>query len=68
MLQYEATHRGSPLTFLSTPQSPEDVAKAVVKAITTKKPEIVVPASPGFITRLIMVFPFYCCSHYEKHF
>ena len=57
MLQYEAAHGGSPLTFLSKPQRPEDVAKAVVKAIVTKKPEIVVPASQGFITRLIMVFP-----------
>ncbi|MCX8124463.1 MAG: SDR family oxidoreductase [Spirochaetes bacterium] len=57
MLQYEATHGGSPLTFLSKPQKPEDVAKAVVKALHTKKPEIVVPASQGFVTRFIMVFP-----------
>lgn len=58
MLQYEATHGGSPLTFLSTPQKPEDVAKAVVKALHTKRPEIVVPSSQGFITRFIMVFPY----------
>ncbi len=57
MLQYEATHGGSPLTFLSKPQKPEDVAKAVLKAIDTRKPEIVVPSSQGFITRFIMVFP-----------
>lgn len=57
MLQYEATHGGSPLTFLSKPQKPEDVAKAVVRAIESKKPEIVVPSSQGFITRFIMVFP-----------
>lgn len=57
MLQYEAMHGGSPLTFLSTPQKPEDVAKAVVKALHTKRPEIVVPSSQGFITRFIMVFP-----------
>ncbi|HXK66139.1 MAG TPA: hypothetical protein PK348_07715 [Spirochaetota bacterium] len=57
MLQYEATHGGSPLTFLSKPQKPEDVAKAVVRAIESKKPEIVMPSSQGFITRFIMVFP-----------
>lgn len=57
MLHYEATHGGSPLTFLSTPQKPEKVAKAVVKALHSKKPEIVVPSSQGFLTRFIMVFP-----------
>lgn len=57
MLHYEATHGGSPLTFLSKPQDPEKVAHAVVNAIKTKKPEIVVPASQGFITRVVMVFP-----------
>jgi short-subunit dehydrogenase len=57
MLHYEATHGGSPLTFLSKPQKPEDVAKAVVRGIETKRPEIVVPSSQGFITRFIMVFP-----------
>jgi len=57
MLQYEATHGGSPLTFLSKPQEPENVAKAVVKAIEKKKVEVVVPPSQGFITRFIMAFP-----------
>lgn len=57
MLRYEATHGGSPLTFLSNPQDPEHVAKAVVKAIEKRKVEVVVPASQGFVTRFIMVFP-----------
>lgn len=57
MLHYEAKHGGSPLTFLSKPQDPEAVAKAVIKAIEKKKVEVVVPSSQGFITRLLMVFP-----------
>ena len=57
MLQYEASHGGSPLTFLSKPQSPYDVAKAVMKAIDKKRVEVVVPSSQAFITRFIMVFP-----------
>lgn len=57
MLKYEATHGGSPLTFLSDPQSPVEVAHAVRKAILRKKVEVVVPASQGFFPRLIMVFP-----------
>jgi len=57
MLKYEADHGGSPLTFLGTPQKPEQVARAVVRAITRKKVELAVPASQGPLTRLVMVFP-----------
>ncbi|HOB86639.1 MAG TPA: SDR family oxidoreductase [Bacillota bacterium] len=57
MLRYEAAHGGSPLTFLSTPQSPEKVAEAVLRAITGRKPELYVPHSTGLVSKILMCAP-----------
>ena len=48
MLKYEASHGGSPLTFLSNAQSPEKIVQAVIKAIEKNRPEIYSPASVFF--------------------
>ncbi|TAL32375.1 MAG: SDR family oxidoreductase [Spirochaetes bacterium] len=57
MLRYEAAHGGSPLTFLSAPQQPVDVARAVLRAIVKRKAEVYVPASTGFFSRIVTVWP-----------
>ncbi len=57
MLRFEAAHGGSPLTFLSTPQKPADIAQAVLRAITHKKLEQYVPYSSGFFSKLLMCVP-----------
>jgi len=57
MLQYEAAHNGSPLTFLSDPQPPSAVAKAVLKAILKKKIEIYVPWYQGPVCKLASFLP-----------
>ncbi len=57
MLRFEAAHGGSPLTFLSTPQKPEDVARAVLRAITARKLEQYVPYSSGFLSKILMCAP-----------
>jgi len=57
MLRYEAEHNGSPLTFLSTPQKPEDVARAVYRAITKRKIESYVPAFSATLPKLLTCIP-----------
>ena len=57
MLRFEAAHGGSPLTFLSTPQPPEKVARAVLRAVTSGKLEQYVPYSSGIMSKLLMVAP-----------
>jgi 2-dehydro-3-deoxy-L-rhamnonate dehydrogenase (NAD+) len=57
MLKYEATHGGSPLTFLSKAQSPEKIVQAVIKAIEKSRPELCSPASSGIFSRIIMCWP-----------
>ncbi len=57
MLEYEAKHGGSPLTFLSDPVNPERVAKAALKAILKNKVEICVPHFQGTLSKFIMCFP-----------
>ncbi|MCX5997418.1 MAG: SDR family NAD(P)-dependent oxidoreductase [Chloroflexi bacterium] len=61
MLKYEASHGGSPLTFLGDPQSPgkspEKIVKAVIRAIEKGSPEICSPASTGTFSRIIMCWP-----------
>jgi short-subunit dehydrogenase len=57
MLRYEATHGGSPLTFLSPPQEPAAVAKAILRAITQNKVEQYVPTSTGIFSKIIMCWP-----------
>lgn len=57
MLRYEAKNGGTPLNFVSAPQSIESVAEAVVKATRTKKLEIYLPYSEGVSARFISIFP-----------
>jgi len=57
MLRHEAAHGGSPLTFLNTPQKPENVARAVLRAITRQKLEQYVPYSSGLLSKLLMCAP-----------
>ena len=57
MLEYEARHGGSPLTFLDDPIKPEVVANKVLKAIIKNKPEICIPRSTGILSKFIMCFP-----------
>jgi short-subunit dehydrogenase len=57
MLRYEAQHDGSPLTFLSTPQKPEAVARAVYRAITKRRIESYVPAFSSTLPKLLACIP-----------
>lgn len=57
MLKYEASHGGSPLTFLGDAQKPEKIVQAVIKSIEKGSPEICAPASTGIISRIIMCWP-----------
>ena len=57
MLRYEATHGGSPLTFLSAPQEPAVVAQAILKAILKNRAEIYCPTSTGIFSKAIMCWP-----------
>ncbi len=57
MLRYEATHGGSPLTFLGPPQQPEQVAEAVYRAIVKKKIESYVPYSTAFFSKILACIP-----------
>lgn len=57
MLRYEAAHGGSPLTFLNKPQKPDNVARAVLRAITGGRLEQYVPYSSGFLSKLLMCAP-----------
>ncbi len=56
-LHYEATHGGSPMSFLDKPQTAEAVAQAVKKAILKNKVEVYVPHSQGIIARLALMWP-----------
>jgi len=57
MLKYEASHGGSPLTFLSPPQAPSIVAEAILKAVLKNRAEVYVPASTGVFSKAIMCWP-----------
>jgi hypothetical protein len=57
MLRYEAEHGGSPLTFLSPPQSPALVAEEILGAIVKNKVEVYVPASTGMVSKAVMCWP-----------
>lgn len=57
MLRYEASHGGSPLTFLNPPQPPALVAQAILKAIVKRKVEVYVPTSTGVVSKAMMCWP-----------
>jgi 3-oxoacyl-[acyl-carrier protein] reductase len=56
-LDYELLHDEAVLSFIGNPLKPERVAKAILKAVEKKTPEIVVPAGMGFFCRIGMAFP-----------
>lgn len=57
MLEHEALHGGSLLNFVSDPLQPVQVAKAVVRAIRTRKMEIAVPGSEEYLCKFLGAFP-----------
>jgi NAD(P)-dependent dehydrogenase (short-subunit alcohol dehydrogenase family) len=57
MLQHEAMHGGSPLNFLDPPQAPTRVAEAVIDALSRSRIERDVPASDGWLIRIVMSLP-----------
>ena len=56
-LHYEATHGGSPMSFLDKAQTPEAVAQAVKRAILKNKVEVYVPHSQGIVARIALMWP-----------
>ncbi len=57
MLAYEATHGGSPLTFLSPPVDAGQIARAVLRALTDGQMELYVPGSGALVARLLGLCP-----------
>lgn len=57
MLRYEAQNGGSPLNFLSLPQTVEAVGAAVVKLLQTKRLEVYIPYSEGLSSRFLAFLP-----------
>ncbi|MDP1626664.1 SDR family oxidoreductase [Parvibaculum sp.] len=57
MLHHEALHGGSVLNFVDRVMSPEDIAKATVKAIETGKLEVYAPWSASLMARFFGAFP-----------
>ncbi|WP_209452015.1 SDR family NAD(P)-dependent oxidoreductase [Leptospira ryugenii] len=57
MLLHEAMHGGSVLNWLNAVQSPDAVAKAVLRGIKTGRMEIYVPYGEGLLARVSAVFP-----------
>ncbi|PJZ85864.1 SDR family NAD(P)-dependent oxidoreductase [Leptospira harrisiae] len=57
MLLHEALNGGTALNWVNQVQSPDKVARAVMKGIKKGTLEIYVPYSDGLISRLVAVFP-----------
>lgn len=57
MLRYEAQNGGSPLNFVSAPQSVEEVGSTVVKAMKSKKLEYYIPYTESLSARVLAFFP-----------
>lgn len=57
MLRYEAQNGGSPLNFLATPQTVEQVGDAFMQALKSKRLEYYVPYSDSITGRLINTLP-----------
>jgi len=56
-LDYELQYDEAVLSFIGDPMKPEKVAKGILKAVRTKKPEILVPSGMGIFCRIGMAFP-----------
>jgi len=56
-LDYELQYDEAVLSFIGDPMKPEKVAKGILKAVRTKKPEVLVPSGMGIFCRIGMAFP-----------
>jgi 3-oxoacyl-[acyl-carrier protein] reductase len=56
-LDYELQYDEAVLSFIGDPLKPEKVAKGILKAVRTKKPEVLVPSGMGIFCRIGMGFP-----------
>jgi 3-oxoacyl-[acyl-carrier protein] reductase len=56
-LDYELQYDEAVLSFIGDPMKPEKVAKRILKAARTKKPEVLVPSGMGIFCRIGMAFP-----------
>lgn len=56
-LREELEHDEASLSFASPALSPEAVAEAVLRAVRTGRPEVLVPAASGLLARLVAAFP-----------
>lgn len=56
-LAYELEHDEAVMSFIGEPLPPEKVAKAILRAVKTKKSEILVPAGMGVVCRIGMAWP-----------
>jgi len=57
LLAQELLHDGSVMSFLGRPLTTQRVAKRVLKAAGTTKPEILIPAGTGIVARIGMAVP-----------
>ena len=56
-LDYELQYDEAVLSFIGDPMKPEKVAKGILKAVRTKRPEVLVPSGMGMFCRIGMAFP-----------
>ena len=56
-LAFELLHDEAILSFIGSPLKPDQVARGILKAIFKDKPEILIPAWMGILSRLGMAFP-----------
>jgi 3-oxoacyl-[acyl-carrier protein] reductase len=56
-LEYELQHDEALLSFVDKPLKPEAAAQAILRAVKTHKPEILVPPGMGILSRAAMAFP-----------
>jgi NAD(P)-dependent dehydrogenase (short-subunit alcohol dehydrogenase family) len=57
MLDIEAREDGPALSFSNPPLEPEDVARGIVAALRSPRPEILVPRARSWLVRLLAAFP-----------
>jgi len=56
-LAYELMHNEAVMSFIGVPLKPEKVARGILKAVTKKKREVLIPAGIGSLCRIAMAFP-----------
>jgi 3-oxoacyl-[acyl-carrier protein] reductase len=56
-LEYELRHDEAVMSFVGKPLRPEAVARAILRAARSRRPEIMVPGATGILARFVMAFP-----------